>query len=135
MQFDKPFAIGRLTALIAQHPDVIGGNVDVLDYLASAPFAGGMARYYTIDTTLLVKGLISFDFEWGQKFQQLNKRPPQGADWEASFLDRANAFADALGALKPYDNPKKELRSEYVNAPAQPIHIFGTNILDTPRKV
>lgn len=117
MQFDKQFAEQKLCEMIAQHPDVIAdcGPAEIADYLEQAPFARWMVRYYGLVQDQFVKALISFDFEWGQRFLQLNRRAPTSNDWQASFFDRANAFADELRALKPYDNPKNALRSEYAN--------------------
>jgi hypothetical protein len=115
MPFDKAFAIDKLNEMIAQHPDVAAdcGDAEIENYLDCAPFARGMMRYCDLDRDTFVKGLICFDYEWEQQFRQLYRRYPTSNDWAAAFFDRANAFADALGALKPYPNPKYHLRSEY----------------------
>jgi len=117
--FDKNFAIEKLNALIAQHADVLTGcgDPEIENYAASAPWAVGLARYNKIDETFVVKALIVFDFQWGEEFRIQNKRGAGVHDWTASYYDRANAFADLLGALKPFDGQKEgALRGEYQRA-------------------
>jgi hypothetical protein len=115
MQFDKQLAEQKLNEMIAQHPAALDGcgEPEIANYLETAPFAVAIAKYYGLDKTLVVMALICFDFEWGERFFDLYERKPTNFDWSASYFDRANAFADEIRALKPYDNPAAQMRTEY----------------------
>lgn len=114
-RFDLKTALEKLAEMIAQHDDVaMGCDAECMfRRLASAPWLAGLAGYNDLDLETVLKANVCFDFQWGIEAARLNGHPPTAEDWNSSYYDRANAFADRLGCFKPFDKPANRLRLEY----------------------
>lgn len=117
--FDREIAETVMEQMMDQHPDVVAGATpEVLANWGEANYKGvpwlqKFAEYNELEMAKVFTANMCFCYQWGIDFEQLNRRPPNSFDWQGSYFDRCNLFAERLGALPPFDKPDYRLRPEY----------------------